>query len=201
MVYIIGASSLHAAVESTTSSFKKISPNFVTYIPGPSFCHTSRLKNLQHLLFQGNLKYKHNLILWHDLINNTLSPHSSNNYQPWTTQQLVIALNQQRDRIRAVFYCRRFGTADINNQLLTTDILIIRTDKHLLSHRKKINLWIRAKLAQVHPNVRLELTLLYTVLQRHKQMQRIVLQNRSKTRKRKSKKRSFSAWRNKKEKQ
>ena len=168
MVYIIGACSLHAAVESTTSSFIKISRNFVTHIPGLTFCHTSRLKNLQHLLSQGNLKYKHNLILSHDLNINTLFPHLSNNYQPWTTQQLVTALNQQRDRIRAVIYCRRFGIADIFIELLTTDILIIRADKHLLSYRKKNKPRIRAQLAQVHPNVRLETILLHTVLQRSK---------------------------------
>ena len=74
--------------------------------------------------------YEHHLILWHDLINNTLSPHSSNNYKPSTAQQVVTALHQQRDRIRAVIYCRRFGTADIFNRQLTTDILIIRADKH-----------------------------------------------------------------------
>ena len=75
--------------------------------------------------------YEHNLILWHDLINNTLSPHSINNYKPSTAQQVVTAMHQQREPIRAVIYCRRFGTADIFNQLLTTDILIIRADKKL----------------------------------------------------------------------
>ena len=75
--------------------------------------------------------------------------HIQANYTPWITQQLVTALHQQRDRIRAVIYCRRFGTADIFNELLTTDVLIIRADKHLLPHRRNNKPWIRAQLAQV----------------------------------------------------
>ena len=202
MVYIVGASSLHVTVESTTYKFRKTIRNFITAIPGLSFCHNSRLKNLQHLLSQGKLKYQHNLLLWHDLINNTLSPHSSNNHKPWTPQQLVTALKQQSHRITAVIYCRRFGTADIFNQLLATDILIIRADKHLLSHRKRNNHWIKTQLAEVHPCVRIDLNLLHTVLQRSKKLQSIVIQNRSRTRKRESKKRSTSARRrNKKAKQ
>ena len=139
MIYHVWASSLHANVASTINSFKKLSRNFVSVSvsesKGSSLCHRLETENTAASPFSRKCIH----ITWFTGTTSLLPfhLHIQANYTPWITQQLVSALHQQRDRIRAVVYCRRFGTADIFNQMPTTDVLIIRADKHLLPHRKR----------------------------------------------------------------
>ena len=58
---------------------------------------------------------KQNLIIWHDIINNSLSVHWKTRTPALTPEELVKLLGHYRDRISAVVYCllRRFGTPDV----------------------------------------------------------------------------------------
>ena len=74
IVHIIGASSLYAACEPLVYSFKRRPPSY-TWI---EFFHKDSLKNLSFLLSPGALRNNSDIVLWHDLIVNTISPYYSN---------------------------------------------------------------------------------------------------------------------------
>ena len=167
----------------------------MTHKPGLSFCHKDSLKNLSFLLSHGALRNKSDIVLWHDLINNTISPHSSNNKKPWTTERLVSELENYKNQIAAVVYCRRTKTPDISKELTTAGVLVIEVRRHLLSDRKVNNPWYKKEIKKIHPHVGVEINLLYTVLKHQNKLRSLVIQKRFKTRKRRSKKRSTSARR------
>ena len=105
MVHIIGASSLYTACEPLFYSFRRRSPKNIYRLPGLRFCHKDSLKIL--ILFsRGALRNKNEIVLWHDLKNTTISPQSSNNKNPWTPERLVSELDNYKNHISAVVYCR-----------------------------------------------------------------------------------------------
>ena len=77
MVYVKGASSLKNAVSAIYYKSKKEYEKRVTAISGLSLnpLSSNPLKNLQNLLRKGSLAKQQNLIIWHDIINNSLSVH------------------------------------------------------------------------------------------------------------------------------
>ena len=127
MVYVVGASSLEKAVSSLQFKSRKFYHSRLTAIPGLSFnpLSSNPLKVLQNLLQKGSLAKKRNLIIWHDVINNTVSVHWKNQTPALTPQELVGILDQYRLRIRAIVYCRRFGTPDVYKELKTSGLPII----------------------------------------------------------------------------
>ena len=127
MVFILGASSLDRAIKSLPYGvYQKISVRTFT-CPGLSLNERAknRHKILQNLLGCGSLRHTKNLIIWHDIINNTLishdiSKHSSNDYRPCPIPKLIEILKLLKPRIAAVFYCQRLGTDNILKNLQKT---------------------------------------------------------------------------------
>ena len=74
-------------------------------------------KNLQHLILPGNLQRRKDLVLWHDVLSNSLSGHRSNNFSPQTVGQLLETLTFFGDHFRAIVYNRRIGNTDIFEKL------------------------------------------------------------------------------------
>ena len=77
------------------------------------------------------------MVVWHDLINNTISRHRSNNYQPCSMRQLISFLRTNKDGFSAIVYCRRIGRGDIFQELLKSEVLVLSETKHLISKRKR----------------------------------------------------------------
>ena len=154
---------------------------------------------IRSLKFNPKLELK----LFRDLVstdvNNVKStnyaPHSSNHNKPWTTERLVSELENYKNQIAAVVYCRRTNTPDISKELTTAGVLVIEVHRHLLSDRKKNNPWYKKEIEKIHPHVGVEINLLYTVLKHQYNLRYLVIQKRSKTRRRWSKKRSTPARR------
>ena len=115
MVVIIGASSLCRTLDSIPYKTKKLIVRSCFSVPGLSFNDKAinRHKILQNLLTRGSLSKVNNIIVWHDVINISISPHRCNNYQPSSIDQLIENLLLFKDRIKAIVYCRRLGTGDI----------------------------------------------------------------------------------------
>ena len=76
--------------------------------------------------------------MWHDLINNGISSHKSNNHRPSSAQELTNYLTTNNNKFEALVYCQRTGTPDIFKELLSTGILALRVTKHLISKQCKI---------------------------------------------------------------
>ena len=175
MVVIIGASSLCRTLDSIPYKTKKLFVRSCFSVPGLSFNDKAinRHKILQNLLTRGSLSKVNNIIIWHDVINNSISPHRSNNYQPSSIDQLIENLLLFKDRIKAIVYCRRLGTGDIKRRLFSSQIIIIDAVRKLISHKKKSkDSTILSDLRQVHPSAALEFKLLSVVWNHRNHVQR-----------------------------
>ena len=165
MVFIIGASSLDRILNSIPYRQQKLFRHCCYSLPGLSFNNNAKnsLKVLQNLLNRGILSRSRDLIIWHDIINNSISAHRSNNNEPCTTSQLIEILSQWQARIKAIVYCQRSGTVNIRKKLFGTGIVIIDAKTKLISHRKQKDAFILSELKRIHPKVDLEYKLLSTV--------------------------------------
>ena len=144
MVHILAASSLHLAVKSVQYSEKKELQTKITTVPGLSFYSNTknRLKNAQNLLVKGRLSTRTDIVLWHDLINNSISNPKSKNYRPSSAQELTNNLTMNNNKFKAQVYCQQTGTHDFLKELLSTRILVLRVTKHLISKLKgKTHSW------------------------------------------------------------
>ena len=97
-----------------------------------------------------------------DLINNTISRHRSNNYQPCSVPELTSFLRTNKDLFSAIVYCRRKVTEDIFQELLKSEVLVLSVTKHLISKRKRKTQ--PGKYSQLHQEAGLEIKTLETVL-------------------------------------
>ena len=82
---------------------------------------------------------RNKIIIWHDVINNSLTPHSSNFNNFLSPTALIQELRALPCDIAAVVYCQRKGSPDVF-QLLRQSLLVISPVRHLLSHHKQHNL-------------------------------------------------------------
>ena len=98
-----------------------------------------------------------NFIIWHDVINNSLSKHRSNNDNPLTPQSPIKILKEYKNKISAIIYVHRQNTPNFYGHLVETGILTINVTKHLISKRKASNKEIIRKLKLVHPPAFLEI--------------------------------------------
>ena len=174
MVVIIGASSLCRTLDSIPYKTKKLFVRSCFSVPGLRFNDKAinRHKILQNLLTRGSLSKVNNIIIWHDVINNSISPRRSNNYQPSSIDQLIENLLLFKDRIKAIVYCRRLGTGNIKRQLFSSQIIIIDAVRKLISHKKSKDSTILSDLRQVHPSAALEFKLLSVVWNHRNHVQR-----------------------------
>ena len=165
MVFIIGASSLDRTLNSILYRQQKLFRRCCYSLPGLSFNNNAKnsLEVLQNLLNHGILSRSRDLIIWHEIINNFISAHRSNNNQPFTTSQLVEILSQWQTRIKAIVYCQRSGTVNIRKKLFGFGIVIADAKPKLISHRKQKDAFILSELKRIHPKVNLEYKLLSTV--------------------------------------
>ena len=102
---IIAASSLQGALY----KFNVYNPQ-VTAIKGLTLNIVNAVdenKTVHHILEQQNI------ILWHDVINNSITKHYSNNNTAMKVEELMTELHNLPCRIVAIVYCQREGAEDI----------------------------------------------------------------------------------------
>ena len=180
MVFILGASSFHHALEKFPAKAKKRYAKIVYTAPGLSFnpsCKNPR-KTVQFIL-KHFFPYRRDLVIWNDVLNNSISQHVSSNYTSLTPQELVNTLNQFRSNVAALLYCRGDGTKDIygflKRQFFTISIL-----KDIISKRKaKSNSLVKSYQA-LHQKHELELKTLFMVLRNSCYLNRIVAKSQPK---------------------
>ena len=173
MVYIIGASSLNATIKRIPYKLKKWISWQKLQSWGLSFNKNANkpLKVLQTLLRgQGILASKHKVIIWHDVISNSINKHKSNNYRAISVEKLLKILRDFSHRIEAVVFCRREGAPDIFRKLLESKITILDIKSNLLSHRKCKDFKVLDDLKQTHPSTELEARLLSAVWRHRKNL-------------------------------
>ena len=192
MVYIIEASSLKASTEVAPNKLKRVLSRISFATKGLSLNPKSihNVLNLNFLLEKGSLRNKKEIILWHDVLNNTITKHRLNNKKAETVPNLIKTLRKHSWRIKAIIYCQREGTRNIFEDLRKLDILVIPAGKKLISRRKQNGWWYQSNLQKIHPSTILEIKFLETILKRFINLESLVKKYKPLFRKRKSKKRS-----------
>ena len=191
MVHVVGASSLCKAVETLPHQVRKTIQSKVIAIPGLSLNPLLKnpLTNLEYLLTKGHLSKQYNLVLWHDLLNNTISAHPKHKTPALNIRSLGEVLDRIKHRLSAIVYCRRFGTADIYKELKASGVTVISVRKNLQSKRKQSDSNLQLKLSALHPESKLELKSLNIILKHGNKLKDLAKNTRSRKNKPSQKKR------------
>ena len=165
MFHIVAASSLFHSFSTLNTCEKKQYESLVTTIPGLSLNNNllNQRKNLRGLLEDSPLK-EEKVVVWPDVVNNTISSHRTNNYRPAGVEELTNYLKSKKQQILAIVYCRREGTPDLFSQLLGTGVLIIPATKRLLSKSKQSDPEQLMEYLKLHQSAELELKSLQLVV-------------------------------------
>ena len=181
MVRSLAASSLHHAIETVNSEQQKAINEKVYSIPGLSL--NINAKNPQKIvqnLIEKDFKDEKELIIWHDVINNSICKHKSNFYRALSVIDLVNVLKSYQHRIRALVYCQRNRKPDIFLQLKETNNLVLNIEKDFISLRKQKDLDRLQNLKALHQSPDLELKHLNLVLKDENDLSQITARSRPK---------------------
>ena len=96
-------------------------------IPGLSLNkNTKNPRKIVQNLLSKDLKEKNNIVIWRDVLNNSISRHESNNFQALTVSQLIDELKGLQNRLSALVYCQRHRTSNIFE-----DLNVLKTDHNI----------------------------------------------------------------------
>ena len=165
-----GASSFAAAIQSLSGGvFRR--RQHLTALPGLHLNHLSAkfphktlqfqlhlLKRLQQTATQPPSCLK--VIIWHDVIINSSTPHSSNYHKPLSPQTLGQALSALPCDVVAIVYCQRNGAPDVSH-LLQQSFFVLHPVQHLLSHRKQDDPSIVQRYRLLHLEIKIELHIFF----------------------------------------
>ena len=141
MVFILAASSLHHALETLTPDEKEQFKEKSFTIPGLSLNpNTKNPKKIVQNLLSKDLKDKTNIVIWHDVLNNSISRHYSNNFCALSVSELIGILKNFQKKLSALVYSHRFRTPEIFESLKTLetdlDIKVFDIVKDFISLKK-----------------------------------------------------------------
>ena len=175
MFHIVAASSLFHSINTLNTGEEKQNESLVTAIPGLSLNNNllNQGKNLRRLLEDSPLKEK-KVVVWHDVVNNNISSHRTNNYRPAGVEELTNYLKSKKQQILAIVYCRREGTPDLLSQLLGTGVLIIPATKRLLSKSKQNDPEQLKEYLKLHQSADLELISLRLVVAHKERLSELI---------------------------
>ena len=181
---IVAASSLYHSLKDLEQEEWRETQQKVYAVPGFSLNPNTlnRGKGLRVLLELQPLATKQ-IIIWHDVLNNSISSHRTNNYTPCPLDELLAYLQSKRRQINGIVYCRRTGTRDIFEDLRRTEIIVIKTTGSLISRRNRQNPAVLREYLQLHQSSELELKSLRVVLSHRDHLPGIFSRVRGQTKK------------------
>ena len=83
-------------------------------IPGLSL---NPKKKIVRNLLSKDLKDEKDIVIWHDVLNNSISKHDSNNFRALTVLDLIETLKNLQDKLCALVCCQRNRTPYIFEEL------------------------------------------------------------------------------------
>ena len=181
MVRILAASSLHHAIETVIPENQNALKEKIYSIPGLSLnINAKNPRKIVQNLIEKDFKDENELIIWHDVINNSICKHKSNFYRALSVIDLVNVLKSYQHRIRALVYCQRNRTPDIFLQLKETNILVLNIEKDFTSLRKQKDPEYLQNLKALHQSPDLELKHLNLILKHENDLHQITARSRPK---------------------
>ena len=100
---------------------------------------------------------KSEIVIWHDVLNNSLSKHKSNNFRALSVSELLEILKSLDNKLRALMYCHRIRTPDIFVLLKTQRIPLFRIETDFFSTRKQNDPEVLKELKAIHQRLEFEL--------------------------------------------
>ena len=185
MVFILAASSLNHALATLTPEEKERYKDKIFSVPGLSLNpNTKNHRKIVQNLLAKDLKEKKDIVIWHDVLNNSISRHDSNNFQASTVSQLIDVLKGLHDKLSALVYCQRFRTPYIFDALnvLKTDqnIEVFSIVKDFISSKKQKDPELLKQYKALHQSPELELKSLDFILRKESQLSAITDKSRPK---------------------
>ena len=183
MVFILAASSLNHALETLSTEEKTRYDDKIFSIPGLSLNkNTKNPRKIVQNLLSKDLKEKNNIVIWHDVLNNSISRHESNNFQALTASQLIDELKGLQNKLSALVYCQRHRTPNIFEDLnvLKTDhnIEVFSIVEDFISSKKQKNPELLKKYKALHQSPELDLKSLDFILRKENQLSAITDKSR-----------------------
>ena len=170
MVFILGASSLSHALDKLSNKHRQIlqnSGNSYVAIPGLSISpYANRPQKQAHCYLNpvnGIYRHRTDIVLWHDLINNSLTRRPRTNDRVLNESELVVEIKTFKKNINCLVYCQRKGAPDVNNALKNSGILTLNIIKDLLSPQKQRDPAELAKYTLLHQAPRTEWKTFFTI--------------------------------------
>ena len=162
MIKIVAASSLSRSIAKLDESEQHKLADSVHSLPGLNL--DPKTANYCYDYLTSTQLRKRNLILWHDLLNNTITSHPKNNNIPQTVDQLIATL-KTIPNLFCVVTCQRVGAPYIFDDLVKAlDCYVIDVTKHVIGASEQID-------ESVHSDI--ELRTLVSVLHYYPNIKRI----------------------------
>ena len=141
MVVIIGASSLHLALEDWASvgGNEELQEDVIHYKGVTLHPKSKSIKIVQNILRDEDYRNE-SAIIWHDVINNSISKHPFNPRTPLTANQLVSEIKpliNSHPRIEGLVYCQRDGAPYILEDLKKLPIPVVQVTADISSNSKQ----------------------------------------------------------------
>ena len=179
MVFILVASSLHHAIKTLLQALQEHYKKGIFLLPGLSLNPNAVIvRKTAQFQLSHFLRDKKRLVIWHDVVNNSISRHRSNNNKPLTPSQLIAVLEEYQDRIEAIVYCPREGTPDIYDQLTRSTQVTIHIVKDIVSKRKQKDPSLLKEYRALDQKPALELKTLTIVLAHKNNLRSLITRSR-----------------------
>ena len=181
MVFILGASSLHHALDILTPEKRKAFNEKIYTIPSLSLNnHAKNPQKVVQNLLNKDFAEKTEIVIWHDVLNNSLSKHKSNNFRALSVSELLEILKTLENKLRALVYCHRIRTPDISDVLKTQHVPVFRIETDFFSTRKQNDPQILNELKAIHQRPEFELKYLDIILRKETDLAQITAKSRPK---------------------
>ena len=174
MLKIFAAKSLFNSIEEIQISLRKQLRELIPAGPGYSLNPESlnKSKDVYNYLKSEELKNTR-IVMWHDLINNTITTHESNDYQSQSVNQLAASMRSLKN-LCGIVYCQRIGSPNIFEDLRTLDCPIIQVTTDILSKSEQRSEVFVEKYKPLHQSSDLELRSLGVVLLYYPNLKKIL---------------------------
>ena len=185
MVFIAAASSVDHALDTLNPENRKTYNEQILSIPALSLNpNTKNPRKIVQNLLSKDLPEKTDFVIWHDVLNNSLSKHESNNVRPLTVSQLLDILKTFQNKLRALVYCHRFRTPNILLNLKeiekTTNIKVFSIVDDFISTRKQKDPDFLKQLKALHQSPEIELKHIDFLLRKESELNSITDKSRPK---------------------
>ena len=187
MVFILGASSLSHALDKLSDKHREILQRYghsYLAIPGLSINpYANRPEKQAHYYLNpvnGIYRNRSDIVLWHDLINNSLTRRPRTNDRVLSKSELVTEIKKFKNNINCLVYCQRKGAPDVNSHLKNSGILTLNIVRDLLSPRKQRDPVELAKYTLLHQAPRTEWKTFFTIRKHSGNLRRLIARKSSK---------------------